>query len=286
MLKLFLQNLYFILKRLYIRFFKIVQVLNWYIQYFRAKRIGLCPTRLKKLNIDDCEKISILVPHADDEWIGTYSILNMRLKHLYCVYFNLYGGNEGTDNKLVRNMEIKASSEYWNFKIINNYNFDVEGLCEILNNSSKCFIPSPYDWHDEHREVFKTFVKAYNLLNEERKSKLSVFYFCVSLPHSYKEDLCYIALSRKNVHDMWNLFPQIYYSQSFMPALRYKLQLRLVPPEIGYAAQTFVEANGNAIINDYNFINTLNSIEKLSKLRNYINNIVDVRKKIAQIKMK
>lgn len=285
MLKKQLRKLYSILKLLYVLLHKKEQNIKWYVQYLLAKSQRLYPVRLRKLEIGSNERISILVPHADDEWIGPYAILNTHPLHLNCVYFNLYGGNTQKNNIKTRNTEIKASSEYWNFNIINNHNFDVDSLRKILCDSSKCFIPSPYDWHNEHREVFKTFVKAYNLLTERERSKLEIYYFCVSLPHSYKEDQYYIPLTKKDLYNKWHIFPMIYHSQSFMPALRYKLQLRLVPSEIGYAAQTFIKVSMDMIMMDYKIVNTSNATHKLENLQNHINNIVDSRKMVEQIKI-
>lgn len=284
MLKRKCPKLYSLLTILYVFVCKKKQNIKWYTQYILAKFQCLYPRRFKKLEIAYSERISILVPHADDEWIGTYAVLNLHPKHLNCIYFNLYGGNVNKNNIKIRNEEIKASSVYWNFNIINNYDFDVDSLYKILSNSSICFIPSPYDWHNEHREVFKTFVKAYNLLTELERSNLQVYYFCVSLPHSYEEEQYYIPLTKKDLYNQWKIFPSVYNSQSFMPAFRFKLQSRLIPPHIGYAAQTFIKVNMNIIKTDYYLINMPNVIKKLTDLKKYINNITCSRKILVQIK--
>lgn len=258
--------------------------MKWLVQYSQAKHQKLYPSQLTRLKLDKDEKIAVLVPHADDEWIGPYSIIKEKPSKLHCVYFNLFGNDYSEKNIRTRDSEIKASSDYWGFKLVNNYDYDVEALCKELRVANKCFVPSPYDWHNEHREVFKTFVKAYSLLTESEKSKLEIYYFCVSLPHSYKEPQYYVPLTKNDLYDKWQVFPRIYHSQSFMPALRYKLQLKLVPSKVGYAAQTFIKASMDMLMMDYKVVCASNACCKLESLQKYINNIADSRKIVEQVK--
>lgn len=283
-MKVCLNKMRNIIKLVYIWCLKIIQKMKWRVQYSQAKHQKLYPSQLTRLKLDKDEKIVVLVPHADDEWIGPYSIIKDRPSKLHCVYFNLFGNDYSEKNIQIRDSEIKASSDYWGFKLVNNYNYDVEALCKELEVANKCFVPSPYDWHNEHREVFKTFVKAYSLLTESEKSKLEIYYFCVSLPHSYKESQYYVPLTKKNLFDKWQVFPRIYHSQSFMPALRYKLQLKLVPSEIGYAAQTFIKASVDMLMKDYKLVSNSCVCRKLGGLQNHMNNIVDSRKMVEQVK--
>lgn len=273
-----------IVKLFYIWCLKTIQNMKWFVQYCQAKHQKLYPAQLTRLKLDKDEKLVVLVPHADDEWIGPYSIIKDCPQKLCCVYFNLFGNDYSEKNIRTRNSEIKASSDYWGFKLVNNYNYDVEVLCMELKNASKCFVPSPYDWHKEHRKVFQTFVKAYNILDESERIKLEVYYFCVSLPHSYKEPQYYVPLTKKNLYDKWQVFPRIYHSQAFMPALRYKLQLKLVPSDIGYAAQTFIKASMDKLMEDYKLVGTSYVSRKLGDLQKHINNIVDSRRILVQVK--
>ena len=244
----------------------------------------LYPQKLTKLELNLNEKIVVLVPHADDEWIGPYSVIRQRPPKLHVVYFNLFGDNYSDGNIYIRNSEIKASSEYWGFMLVANHTYDVKSLCEELQDAKYCFLPSPYDWHEEHRKVFRTFVEAYNKLKDEQKNRLEAYYYCVSVPHPKSLSLFYIPLNKGEVDEKWNQFSKIYHSQAFMPSLRYKLQMRLVPSEVGYAAQTFIQANIDRLFKDYEFVNTPNVVQELANLKNHINNIVASRRMLEQIK--
>lgn len=267
-----------IIKPLYLIIRKRLQEVRWYCQYLIAKYQGLYPHKLCKLELDTEEKIIILVPHADDEWIGPYSIIKQRISNLHCVYFNLFGDNYGDENINRRNSEIYASSCFWGYKLINNYNYDAESLYGELLTSKYCFLPSPYDWHPEHRKVFQTFMIAYNRLTLDQRRSLEVYYYCVSVPHFYKLHQYYIPLTKQEIDDKWRLFPKVYHSQAFMPSLRYKLQLRLVPSQIGYAAQMFVKANENTLSEDFARLDNDTVLRLLSNLSGKINNIAGIRK--------
>lgn len=266
------------IKPCYILYKKVHQNLKWYFQYQKAKKEKLYSSHLTRLNLDTSKKIVILVPHADDEWIGPYSIVKQKPQHLKCIYFNLFGLDYSDNNIKIRNEEILASSNYWGYTLLNNFNYDVDLLYNEIVTAKYCFIPSPIDWHPEHRKVFQTFVQAYSRLTKVQKDSLEVYYYSVSVPHSYRDLLYFIPLTKQEVDAKWKIFPKIYLSQSFMPALRYKLQLRLVPLKVGYAAQTFIKATDDRIKKDSEMLNQANIEELLSDLSKTINNIYQVRK--------
>lgn len=268
---------YNFLKYIYINLLKYKQLYLWYCQFLYVRFRKLYPSYLKELIINDNDKVVILVPHADDEWIGPYSIIKDRYSKLHCIYFNLFGNNYSEDNVRKRNAEIKKSSEYWGVTLDNVYKYDVDALCQLIKDARYCFIPSPYDWHEEHRKVFLTFVMAFNKLTIEQREKLNVFYFSVSVPHPCDKAQFYIPLTKKELNEKWSQFVKIYHSQAFMPACRYKLQLRLVPKTVGYAAQTFIKADEELLLYDKKLITNTSVACMLSGLQKHINDIVDSR---------
>lgn len=277
MLKEFRNTSYYLLKKIYISMFKYWQYFYWYCQYLHARFRKLYPLYLTRLMIDHNDKVVVLVPHADDEWIGPYSIIKDRPSKLHCIYFNLFGIDYSEENIRKRNVEIKKSSEYWGFTLDNVYKYDVDALCQLIKDARYCFIPSPFDWHEEHRKVFLTFVMAFNKLTIEQREKLNVFYFSVSVPHPCDKAQFYIPLTKKELNEKWSQFVKIYHSQAFMPACRYKLQLRLVPKTVGYAAQTFIKADEELLLYDKKLITNTSVACMLSGLQKHINDIVDSR---------
>ena len=285
MLKELRNTSYYLLKKyIYISMFKYWQYFYWYCQYLHARFRKLYPLYLTRLMIDHNDKVVVLVPHADDEWIGPYSIIKDRPSKLHCIYFNLFGIDYSEENIRKRNAEIKKSSEYWGFTLDNVYKYDVDALCQLIKDARYCFIPSPYDWHEEHRKVFLTFVMAFNKLTIEQREKLNVFYFSVSVPHPCDKAQFYIPLTKKELNEKWSQFVKIYHSQAFMPACRYKLQLRLVPKTVGYAAQTFIKADEELLLYDKKLITNTSVACMLSGLQKHINDIVDIdyEKALAQ----
>ena len=219
----------------------------------------------------------ILVPHSDDEWIGPYSILNKAAHNSKCVYFNLFGNDYSETNRSIRNAEILASSRFWGFELINNIDCDSRSLSRLLTQHSHIFVPSPYDWHPEHRKVFQTLYHSLNLLSENELHSKKIYYYCVSVPHMPHEFVYYVPLSESDINNKWNNFNKIYRSQSFMPALRYKLNLRLVPSKCGYAAQFYVLADINRIKMDYEITMDKSITSKLDTLFYKINNLFKIR---------
>ena len=94
---------------------------RWKLQYIKCKLYKIADNNLTYLNIEEKNNILILAPHADDEWIGCYSILKYRLENVRCMYFNLYGDNQTDENRRIRNSEINNSALYNSFELINNY---------------------------------------------------------------------------------------------------------------------------------------------------------------------
>ena len=260
------------------KIYRILQSLRWYSQFFLCKITGNFNKNVKRLPEDAFIEPLILVPHSDDEWIGPYSILNKAAKQTTCVFFNLYGNDYSEANKALRNSEIQMSSKLWGFRLVNNFNFNPETLAEDIIKHTNIFIPSPYDWHPEHRKVFQTLYHALKLLPKTEAAEKRIYYYCVSVPHRIHEAVYYAPLSKNDINNKWNNFCKIYHSQSFMPALRYKLNLRLVPSECGYAAQFYIYANIKRIRCDYDLSLDESFTKRADNLINRINNIYDIRK--------
>ena len=257
--------------------------LLWYKEFIAVKKKKLVPSNLIPLDINSSDSILIIAPHADDEWIGCYSILKTKHANITCCYMNMYGDDYSETNIQTRTLEIIKSSKYWGFDLRIVKNNAVEFIKECVKGKSICFIPSPYDWHPEHRKAFCQFYESYSQLSDSEKSDIRVYYYSISVPHSDKEKLSYITLTKDELNQKWNVFNTIYASQSFMPSHRYKLQLRLVPRNIGYAAQLFICANDERLQNDYNLINNPYIEEKLNDSSHYIYNILKSREIVNNI---
>ena len=70
---------------------------------------------------------------------------------------------------------------------------------------------------------------------------------------------------------------EVYFSQKFMPAYRYKLQSRLVPKYLCYAAEQYLKVDKQTIEKDYLTISNKAVLTALNSLKFSINNIYQVR---------
>lgn len=263
--------------------YKTFQYFKWYVQFYLCKLFRFYNKKVEKLPADAFIKPLILVPHSDDEWIGPFSILNRVGSKSTCMYFNLFGNNYSEPNKKLRNTEIKKSSIFWGFKLKDNLDCDSESLAKEIREHTNIFVPSPYDWHSEHRMVFQTLYNALLLLPEGEVENKQIFYYSVSVPHRLCENVHYVPLTKKDVYAKWTNFHRIYHSQSFMPALRYKLNLRLVPNECGYAAQFYVKVDTNRLKCDYEKSKDDLFITGADRLICSINNLVQIRKQSSRL---
>lgn len=257
--------------------------LLWYTEFIAVKKKRLVPSGLIPLVINSFDSILVVAPHADDEWIGSYSLIKSRHNNIMCCYMNMYGDDYSENNIQNRTQEIIRSSQYWGFNLQIVNTDIVKYIKEIIKGKTKCFIPSPYDWHPEHRKTFCLFYEAYSQLTKIERAGVQVFYYSISVPHSNMEELNYIPLTKDEVNEKWELFNKIYTSQSFMPSYRYKLQLRLVPHKIGYAAQLFIRASDERLQNDYTLLDDPVIVEKLNESSHYIYNILKSREIVNHI---
>ena len=255
----------------------------WHYQYALVRLKNLIPLNLSPLLLDSSDKILVLAPHADDEWIGCYSILKRMSNNTTCCYMNMYGNDYSEYNIRTRTDEIKDSARYWGFNLSTIEKFEVHEIKNCIISHDVCFIPSPYDWHPEHRKAFCLFYQAFCHLGQDEKQKIRVYYYMISVPHSKREEMEYCKLSKKDVSLKWSMFAKIYPSQAYMPSERYKLQLRLVPKYVGYAAQLFVKVDEKRMSNDFNSINKLEVIDVLNQSLHDICNILKSRSIIDRI---
>lgn len=252
-----------------------IQNAKWLAQ-FKASLLLQKPNSVEPLDYKHINKCLILAPHSDDEWIGPYAVLT-KMDSKDVLYFHCPGGDDMNIRGL-RDQEIQKSSLLHGFRLYDIYNYDLDKLIFLIKDYNAFFIPSPIDWHPEHRLVFKAFVKAVKQLSGTEWNNKSYFYYSVTVPHARKEKQFYVRLSASDVKQKWDDFATVYDTQKKMPSKRFKYQLRVAPKECGYAAQFFVKAEIARLFNDFDFISGSNTESKLNNLKQYINNIYRIRK--------
>ncbi|MDM1447995.1 hypothetical protein HX057_14710 [Myroides odoratimimus] len=199
---------------------------KWYSQMCSIKSNNL-PILDADNNLEKCKlgKILVLVPHADDEWIGTSQVL-MNNKDVEIYYFEFFGSNYKKENKLVRNVELQMLCNKFNVKINTSegYHSHEDALIGLLSNNTyeTIFVPAFNDWHNEHREANYILKKVFDN-NEDLRFK-ELYVYQISVPHSNRGQLFYYPMKKKELMFKRLIFNEYYKSQSNLPILRFNIQ--------------------------------------------------------------
>ena len=261
------------LKKLAIKLIGYRQKLLWYSQYRTCKKQGLIYSDTEDIVWENLGKTLIVAPHADDEWIGCYSVL-MNTKSPDVFYCRFYGNDYSEFNKTTRDTEILECAKQNRYNIIqSNINDRMSSLRDILSRGYDCiFVPSPFDWHPEHRATFKM---VYEVLQLDVQLP-SIYIYQISIPQRNYQDLFLSKLSHENQKKKWLSFEKFYKSQT-MPVYRYKLQERLNAANSDYyAAELFARPSRIELLNDYALACETNN-DLLDSYRLSINNIGIIR---------
>lgn len=258
----------------------LMQTVAWSKQYKKCLQ-GACYAKdllpIEQLSLN---KVLILCPHADDEWIGCSSIIKTCKADV--LYSRLYGYNTNEDNRLTRDKEITQCSCDNNFTLITSDCINTT-LSEMLskNQYDAIFAPSPIDWHWEHRYVFDTLVEALSTVPDCVRNQ--IFLYHISVP-CVDSDGIYAAFMDNNAQKQkWSYFDLNYVSQK-MPDKRYKLQERLNASNSGYcSSELFKKVTTQELLILSRYIHNNSNIEFLNSLKLIINDIYSIRSVLGQL---
>jgi LmbE family N-acetylglucosaminyl deacetylase len=198
----------------------------WVIQ---ANNIRL-KAKIKKISTfkEKSSEIFILIPHADDEWIGCSRILKKYHKKVHACFADLTGFNNEELNRQIRKEELNTLLKKYGVNSI-----DISSNIEekLLNNIDKfrpkyIFVPYNIDWHDEHHLIINILNKALKKLNSNNKIYINEVKICmyqVSVPIPQENITHAIGLSFLELINKWYIFKKIYKSQKNLPSLRFAL---------------------------------------------------------------
>ena len=214
-------------------------------------------------------KVLVISPHADDELIGCHELLKLDNIEAKMLYVGLLGYQK--DNATVRQKRLDeylayCEKVYRKCRICSkDWKNDIRE--EIHNGYTDIFVPSIIDWHWEHREVSYTVIK-YVIEND---LPINVFFYQVTVPLS-----CISNYSIANDHK-WNVFLEVYKSQSFMPIQRFKLfsgcyEINGIKKTIEPYYQ-LTKNDMNSIIYEYELTN----MKQLDDSKKWINNFTKIR---------
>lgn len=210
--------------------------IKWFFSNFLISFIDV--GRLNSYNIiteEDLKKILILVPHADDEWIGCSQVLK-KSKDKTVYYFNFLGKDYSEANEKIRQKEIETMQVVMDFKIVTSTDKEnYEDLEKLLseNDYSSIFIPSPIDWHPEHILANNIFMKVCEKLDHK---ELPFYFYKVSVPIPSKMEKKFLPMTRQEIDEKKKIFFAHYPSQKNVSIKRLALQNRLSASRSKYYA--------------------------------------------------
>ena len=253
-------------------------LVKWFIQ-FKMNKIQSYQNMEEMKNNSDSKPL-ILVPHADDEWIGNSQIL--RKKNATVYYFQFLGNNYNETNKQVRLSELKNLQKEINFDLVVSSNYDeysdLEGLIST-DSFNEVYIPFPIDWHEEHIKVNTIFQSILSQL--ENRIKLYFYHISVPFPSNIKGR--FVTLSQKELLYKQKIFSRVYQSQYNTPISRLNYQTRLnAKGKKIYACENYAELSFEEWTDLLKFVEE-NYSTKIKTLIHYIDDLVLIREKSNQV---
>lgn len=253
-------------------------LVKWFIQ-FKMNKIQSYQN-MEEMKINSDSKPLILVPHADDEWIGNSQILLKKNATVY--YFQFLGNNYNETNKQVRLLELKNLQKEVSFDLIVSSSYDEYSDLEKLvstNEFTEVYIPFPIDWHLEHIKVNTIFQSI--LSQFENNIKLYFYHISVPFPSNIKGS--FITLTQKELLYKQDIFSKVYQSQYNTPISRLNYQARLNAKEKEiYACENYAELSYEEWTDLLKFVEE-NYSTKIKPLINYIDDLVLIREKSNQV---
>lgn len=185
-----------------------------------------CKSQLRKINskhsalqLKKESSFLIILPHADDEWIGCGSLISSPNYKVCLCNADMEGGD--TENiHLIRRRETEALAGMYNRPIHILGRNKVDSLKELLEKEKPdvVFVPYMIDWHKEHIEVLHILKRAIDELCVNWK--LSVGMYQVTVPIDSKNITHVGPIEFSQWHTKWKLFREVYKTQSTFPWYR------------------------------------------------------------------
>lgn len=202
------------MKQVLLALFQILRRIRW---FYEAKIIRHKISVKNLCNIKN-ERILVLMPHSDDEWIGCGMLLSKYAKNAMVVNMDMPGGD---DYKLhgMRLQEALTMSKQvgYSFTTISN-DIGLDGIISSYH-PTIIFTPSFIDWHDEHIAVIRTLMSSINTIGY--CGKIGMYQVSVPIPPSF---INYgIEMSKKELRKKWDKLLATYRSQAFLPVYRFMM---------------------------------------------------------------
>lgn len=241
--------------------------LIWLCGGIASLKLGKKASRFSDINSETL----ILVPHADDEWVGCSQLIQ-KGKNIHVLYLD-FPKYHNDMNANIRCDELTICSEKYGFKLYI-HNEGEKMYYKILDviikyNIKQVFIPSFWDWHPDHLKAI-CYVQQVLIMN--KNLNVNLYCYQVSCPILSSYNMYYMQIEKK-----WKEFHQCYRSQKNLPVFRFKLhevlngiyyKVGIVPIEVYKKIDILnLKTSDFMVIEElYNSINDIALIRKKSEL--------------------
>lgn len=272
------------MKRIIIRvvnhLFDVVYGFKCWFSYCRYKYY---PIKYNYLDAPLCvsgDTVLVIVPHADDELLSSYTILSQENCETGVYYCGFTGSNNGPHNREVRRQKINTLCSRLHVLCVDGdgQEYNLEKLLQ-QKTFNKIMISSLADWHHEHREVNYILVDICTRLN----IRPDIYWYSATVPIESRQDVRCMPMSHVEQRRKYSLFKQVYQSQSFMLLCHFKINDKINGLYSKcYASEVFMPVPFNIFVH---FANKLQQDEGMAsdligdivKIKHHINDIVSVR---------
>ena len=198
---------------------KLFYHVKWWIQSRKLIRNKYKYKKTSKIEL--CQPSLLIVPHADDELIGCYSLISGH--HIKDVVYCRFSEKEMGETRLQELKEFLAITES-NLYVSNGILQDDIWCLLKKNKYNSIFLPSPLDWHYEHRCLSHLLL---NIISYIPNYNPDVYLYSITVPHCDFGNLRYGILSDQNQKKKWGEFVRCYKSQLHLPIRRFQYKEKI-----------------------------------------------------------
>ncbi len=228
-------------------------------------------------------KKMILIPHADDEWIGCSGIITKNEDEVLLCNMDMQG-NDSTALHELRYRELESIAKKYSRKMVTVKESKADSLKKYIADEAPEYIAVPFfvDWHEEHAEVIKIL---YDVINDMGNTvDFRIIAYQVSVPICIPCATHCINFDKQELKEKWNVFQLIYKTQKRgLPFLRFKAHERINGAYSGsYACEVYAIFTIERWMNLFEHSFCTDDREK-KDLYSDLNNIPLIREKSAEM---
>lgn len=254
--------------------------LKWkYDVYYQRRRVIA-----KDLSVIENKNIVILAPHSDDEWVGCSQLLISPKCSITIINMDMPGGDDmALHNR--RYLEMESVAHKHKIQLLTISKNKKEFLKKYLeeNNVDIVFIPSFFDWHEEHIFVMKLFDSVANDMGYD--NLVAMYQVSLPIPELYITHCS--VMTKSELKEKWNNLYKYYPTQNKLPVKRFLANERINGAIINryaieaYAVMTFKKWSSELkrySLNDIERQDLYFCIQDISLVRRMLKDLVDNKK--------